>query len=208
MPLRTKLLILVFLPMLTLNAHQHWLYVESANPSVGDSIHVHFRTGHNLEHENLLISERLIREAYIISPSEQSVPLTFQVKSGVHIASFQATETGIYTAYVNLRKRSSGPFAYLLKTRVKVGAGDTSIDFPHNQELEIVMNESEHSFEVFSQNDAVKTSVFLLTKGNPPASLIMDRNGISKVSKAETGFYVAVSHFRRQTTSYSFYLGH
>lgn len=203
----SKILAFQFLLVFALNAHEHWLYTESNNFAPGDSITVHLRSGHTAEESEFLIDTKLIQEAFIISPTGQQSPLHFQVNGNEHTCTFQSQEAGIYTILTNLRKRSQGPFTYLLKTQIQVGPDNKMTDNIPSQELEIVFGETEHSLQVLAAGEPMKVPIVQMSQGHDGHSLSMDRYGVSAFTPDTPGFQVAICHFRRQTASYSFYLG-
>ncbi len=75
------------------------------------------------------------------------------------------------------------------------------------QELEIMSVDSDTSFTVFAGTAPVKVPLTLFTPDKSERSLIMDREGKSRFSPNQAGLYVLICHFRRQTASYSIYIG-
>ena len=206
MKLKLLFFVQLFLLSICLQGHEHWLYVEPAAVSVGDSIQVSISSGHQLGDSDFLIPPKLIRETFVITPSGSRIPLDLHVEGGQHISRFLAGEAGVYTVFVNLRKRPRGPYDYLLKTRVKVDMVQPVAELPHDQELEVVLDENQRSVQVFSGRESIKTPIQIMTTDREaPKSLIMDRTGASSLEGYQ-GFCVIISHFRRQTTSYAFYL--
>jgi len=198
-------MLLFCLALGTLNAHEHWLFTELPAYSSGDSVTVVLRSGHSVGESEFLIETKLIQQAVVIGPDNMEIPIDLHPEGTEHIGSFQVLTPGTYTVLVNLRKRSKGPFIYLLKTRIQVGPKKNG-SIP-TQELEIIKDETTPSFSVFAGGDRVKAPIMLLLPDGSDRSLIMDRDGKSSFFSDQTGFYVAICHFRRQTASYSFHIG-
>ncbi len=190
-----------------LSAHEHWLFSESSHFSVGDAVEISLRSGHAVGESEFLIDTKLIQNAVVIHPDNTREPIQLMPQGQEHIASFQALEPGIYTILVNLRKRNKGPSIYLLKTQVQVGTQLNAFHPKPTQELEIMGVDSDTSFTVFAGTAPVKAPLTLLAPDGSERSLIMDREGLSRFSPGQPGLHVLICHFRRQTTSYSLYIG-
>ncbi|NQV15457.1 hypothetical protein HQ531_08375 [bacterium] len=202
-----KRISLLLLAVLSLSAHEHWLFTDSSTYTITDSITVHLRSGHTAEESEFLLATNLIQEALVILPDGQQQTLNFQANGKEHTSSFAVRKAGAYTIIVNLRKRNKGPFSHLLKTQIQVGSGNKVPEVATAQGLEIVFNKTPHSLQVLAEGEAVKVPIMLISQGYAGRSLSMDRHGLSIFTPDEPGFQVAVCHFRRQTASFSFYTG-
>lgn len=190
-----------------LSAHEHWLFCESSQYSVGDSVMISLRSGHSLGESEFLIDTKLIQNAVVIRPDNTQEPIQFIPMGQEHIAAFQALEPGIYSILVNLRKRSKGPSIYLMKIQVQVGSQLNSYDPIPTQELEVMKLKTDSTFWVFAGDTPVKAPLSLLAPDGSQRSLLMDREGKVRFSPSQTGLHVLICHFRRQTASYSLYMG-
>ncbi|MCF7823196.1 MAG: DUF4198 domain-containing protein [Candidatus Marinimicrobia bacterium] len=199
-----KLISILLLWTLVTNAHEHWLYTDYANYKAGDVVTVHLHSGHTTGESEFLIDTKLIREAFVVDPEGHRTPLIFKPEGQEHIATFTCTVPGTHDIIANLRKRPSGPFSYLLKTRVQAGTNPTIMQ-PTNQELEIVAENPVSTLQVFTGAEQVKVPIALFSPDGSEHSLIMDREGISQFNSDQSGFHLAVCHFRRQTACFSFY---
>jgi len=207
MTLFSKYATLGLLLISTLSAHEHWLFTESSQYSIGDSVVISLRSGHSVGESEFLIDTKLIQNAVLIHPDNTQEAIQFVPQRQAHIATFQALESGSYAILVNLRKRSKGPSIYLMKTQVQVGSAlNTQHPIP-SQELEIIKVESDSSFSVFAGDIPVKVPLTLLAPDGSERSLIMDRSGKSRFTPHQRGLHVLICHFRRQTASYSLYMG-
>ena len=201
----TKIILTTLLSIVALNGHEHWLFTDAPSYKVGESIAIHLQSGHVLGDSEFLISTRLIREAFVITPSGEDTSFVFEVNGNEHIYVFKADKPGQYTVLVNLRKRNKGQFTHLLKTTFLVGNTPYDTQKSKNQELEIVFGDSSHSLRVLTNGEAVNVPIKLMTEDQIDRSLIMNRKGISVFASESPGFHVAVCHFRRQAASFSFY---
>ncbi|MCF6238930.1 MAG: DUF4198 domain-containing protein [Candidatus Marinimicrobia bacterium] len=202
-----KITILLFLTVIGLNAHEHWLYTDAPVYSPGDSIQVHLRSGHLGGASEFLINSQLIQVASLVDPDGHETPLNMQPVNNEHTCSFLPQRFGEYTILVKLRKRNKGPYSYLLKTLVQVGSIANTTAYTPNQELEILPGGPPNTLRVMTAGEPVKVPISLTSEGGVGRSLSMDRHGVSSISPNHQGFSIAICHFRRQTASYSFYLG-
>ncbi len=92
-------------------------------------------------------------------------------------------------------------------TKILIGKAGTKQGSVSVQELEITSHKSRYSLNVLAAGIPVKAPISLISPGQVGHSLTMDRQGVSKFTPSQSGFYVAICHFRRQTASYSFYTG-
>jgi len=206
-PLRTKILSSLLLALTTLSAHEHWLITDFPQYAQQDSITIRLRSGHTPGKSEFLIKTDLIQESFLMGPDGKQSPLDFLPHEKEHICTFLGVQPGIYTVYVNLRKRSKGPFTYLLKTTLQVGDLTRSESSTLPQELEIVNGNSELILQVSTLGQPMKVPISSMSEDQAIHSLTMNSNGVSTLDPDQIGFHVAICHFRRQAASYSFYLG-
>ncbi|MEA3285750.1 MAG: hypothetical protein U9Q77_00030 [Candidatus Marinimicrobia bacterium] len=199
--------ILLLVGVVTLNAHEHWLYTDSPSYHPGDTITIHIRSGHLGGESEFLLGSHLIQFARIIDPEGQESPLEFQINGQEHISHFLPQQSGLYTILVKLRKRNKGPFSYLLKTQIQIGPVLNTTSTMDSDELEIRPGDVPYTLRVTLAGEPVKVPISLTTGGLEGHSLSMDRHGISTFAADTRGFSIAICHFRRQTASFSFYAG-
>ncbi len=201
-----KALIVLLILGGNVHAHEHWLFTETDQYQPGDTVSIHIRSGHAGGSSEFLIATKLIQEALLVGPDGTQTELDFNPIDMEHIASIHVQTPGSYTVLVNLRKRSKGPFTYLLKTGFQVGSESTELVDTPVQELEIAFGEAENTLKVFSHGEAVIVPISLMSGSHEGRSLTMDRSGVSRFTPEQSGLQVAICHFRRQTASYSFYM--
>ena len=202
-----KLLPLILLFSFHLEAHEHWLQVPAGPFQSGQRIEILLRSGHSPGPSEFLLDTDLIQEAYVQDPTGGRQMLEFQAFELEHRAAFQSETTGAYTVVVKLRKRNKGPFSHFLTTRFQVGSpASGSVPIP-DLDLAIVVEEGVSALHVTTMGEPAVVPVFLMEEGSPGHSLSMDKMGHCSLTGLKPGFYVAVAHYRRQTSSHALYIG-
>jgi len=200
-----KTCLLLFLFSSLLSAHEQWLATDFPSYVPGDTIIVRLQSGHTLGSSDFLISSKLIQEVLLFSPTGQQTKLELQPAELEYVGNFVAVTAGTWTVRVHLRKRRQGPWVYLLQHEIQVGSSDDPLPQLPVEELEVQTDSSFSVFKVVAAGEPVKVPVLLMSASSPGHSLSMDRYGFSTAGDLAPGFYVAVSHFRRQTASLAFY---
>jgi len=181
-------------------AHEHWLATDKGQYDPGEAVEIVLKSGHQPGASEFLLEDKLIREAYVRTPGGKQINLDFEIVDLHRHATIQAGEPGVYVVIVNLRKRSSGPHIYLMKTVFSVGTAN-AFQAAASQALELVGTATGNTLQVRQGDSAVITPISWLEPGTEGRSLNMDRTGLSSLPEGIAGYQVFVTHFRRQSAS-------